>query len=139
MIQINTPLNEEKVNNLFKYNNIIDNNNQEFKNVFSAVQIEFTVINNGENDLQNCSLLQVRFGDEYLNCIPKTIAESIKQGMSTIIITNEVQRNMPFKMSLVVKIPDESTKGYYEGYFRMFTPNGLPFGKVIYVKVLNGD
>ena len=126
LIQINTPLNEEKVNNLFKYNNIIDNNNQEFKNVFSAVQIEFTVINNGENDLKNCYILPVRFGSEYLNCNPK-------------IITNEVQRNMPFKMNLVVKIPDENTKGYYEGYFRMFTPNGLPFGKVIYVKVLNGD
>ena len=75
--------------------------------------------------LKNCYILPVRFGDEYLTCNPK-------------IITDEIQRNMSLKVILVVRVP-QNNKGYFEGYFRMFTPGGLPFGNVLCVKVLNGD
>lgn len=125
LIQINKSLNDENVDNLSKYSNIIGNNNQEFKNVPSSFQLEFTVINNGENDLKDCYLLPVRYGDEYLTCNPKKIEDNI-------------QRNMSVKIVLVVRIPNIN-KGYFEGYFRMFTPHGLPFGNVLFVKVLNGD
>ena len=121
LIQVNKSLKDE----LYKYNNIIGNNNQEFKNVPSSFQLEISIINSGENDLKNCYILPVRFGDEYLTCNPK-------------IITDEVQRNMSVKIILVVRVP-QNNKGYFEGYFRMFTPNGLPFGNVLCVKVLNGD
>lgn len=121
LIQVNKSLNDE----LYKYNNIIGNNNQEFKNVPSSFQLEISIINSGENDLKNCYILPVRFGDEYLTCNPK-------------IITDEIQRNMSLKVILVVRVP-QNNKGYFEGYFRMFTPGGLPFGNVLCVKVLNGD
>jgi hypothetical protein len=121
LIQVNKSLTEQ----LFKYNNIIGNNNQEFKNVPSSFQLEISIINSGENDLKNCYILPVRFGDEYLTCNPK-------------IVNDEVQRNMSLKIVLVVRVP-HNNKGYFEGYFRMFTPNGMPFGNVLCVKVLNGD
>ena len=124
LIQVNKPLNDEDEDNIYKYGNIIGNNNQEFKNVPSSFQLEISVINSGENDLKDCYILPVRYGEDYLSCNPKVIKE-------------EVQRNMTVKIILVIRVPND--KGYFEGYFRMFTPHGLPFGKVLYVKVLNGD
>ena len=125
LIQLNKALNDDDEDSLFKYNNIIGNNNQEFKNVPTYFQMTITVINNGEKDLKNCYILPVRFGEDYLTCNAKVISE-------------EVQRNMPVEIELLIKVPN-CNKGYFEGYFRMFTPNGLPFGDVLYVKVLNGN
>ena len=122
LIQLNKALNDEKDN--IKYSNIIGNKSQEFKNEPSSFQIEISVVNNGEEDLKNCYILPVRFGDEYLSCIPK-------------IITESVERNNPIKISLVIRVPNN--KGYFEGYFRMFSPIGLPFGDILNVKVLNGN
>ena len=125
LIQINKSLNDDTDDNLCKYSNIIGNNNIELKSIPSSFQLEINIINNGEKDLKDCYILPIRYGPEYLSCHPK-------------IIKDEVQRNMSIKVSIVVKLP-HSNKGYFEGYFRMFTPNGLPFGNVLYLKVLNGD
>ena len=125
LIQVNKALDNYDDDDLCNYNNIIGNNNQEFKNVPSSFQLEINFINNGENDLKDCYILPVRFGDEYLKCNPK-------------VITGEIQRNCPAKINLVVRVP-QNNKGYFEGYFRMFTPQGLPFGDVLCVKVLNGE
>ena len=125
LIQINKSLNDEKDDNLCKYSNIIGNNYQELKSIPSTFQLEINIINNGEKDLKDCYILPIRYGPDYLTCRPK-------------IIKDEVQRNMLVKATIVVKLP-HSNKGYFEGYFRMFTPNGLPFGNVLYIKVLNGD
>ena len=125
LIQINKALKDENVDNLSKYNNIIGNNNQEFKNVPESFQLEVSIINNGENNLKDCYILPVRFGKEYLSCNPKVIQE-------------DTQRNMIVKIILIIRVPHVN-KGYFEGYFRMFTPNGLPFGKVLCVTVLNGE
>ena len=124
-IQINKSLDDKNMDTLYKYNNIIGNNNLEFKNMPSSFQIEITVINTGENDLNDCYILPVRYGKNYLTCNPK-------------VIKDEIQRNMSIIISLLVRLPNDN-KGYFEGYFRMFTPYGLPFGTVIFVKVLNGD
>ena len=124
LIRVNKSLNDKDEDNLYKYNNIIGNNNQEFKNVPSSFQLEISVINIGENDLNNCYILPVRFGEDYLSCNPKVIKE-------------EVQRNMTVKIILVIRVPND--KGYFEGYFRMFTPKGLPFGNVINIKLAIGN
>jgi len=121
LIQINKSKNED----LSKYNNIIGNNNQEFQNVPSSFSIDFSVVNSGDADLENCYVLPVRYGDKYLTCSPK-------------IIEGSAQRNFIVKISLLVRLPSND-KGYFEGYFRMFTPSGLPFGDVLFVKVQNGD
>ena len=122
LIQVNKALNEE--DNIYKYNNIIGNTNQVFKNVPLSFPIEFSVVNCGKEDLQDCYILPVRYGEEYLSCIPKKISDS-------------VIRNISIKINLVVRVP--KNKGYFEGYFRMFTPSGLPFGNTLCVKVLNGE
>ena len=119
-IQITKNLNDD----ILKYNNIIGSYCKEFKNVENSFKLEFTVVNNGENDLQNCFILPVRFGDDYLCCDAYIIKDSVKRGMNT-------------KINLDVKLPKNI--GYFEGYFRMFTPSGLPFGNVISIKVLNGN
>ena len=120
LIQINKYIKED----LSKYNNVIGNYRKEFQNVDEFFTLEFVVVNNGENDLNNCCILPIRYGDEYLSCDAK-------------IITNSIKRGMNLKISLDVKTPQRT--GFFEGYFRMFTPSGLPFGNIIYIKVLNGN
>lgn len=123
LIQLNKALDDES-EELYKYDNIIGNNNKLFKNVPIAFPIEISVVNCGENDLKGCYILPVRFGEDYLSCIPKKI-------------DNEFPRNISIKINLVVRLPRD--KGSFEGYFRMFTPSGLPFGNIVFIKVLNGD
>ena len=120
LIQVTKCLNED----IFKYNNIIGNYRKEFINVDESFNFEFVMINNGENNLQNCYILPIRYGEEYLFCKSKKITDSI-------------QRSANSKISLEVKVPKKD--GYFEGFFRMFTPNGIPFGNVINIKVLNGN
>jgi hypothetical protein len=78
LIQVNKALND-KEENIYKYNNIIGNSNQVFKNVPLSFPIEFSVANYGEEDLKDCYILPVRYGEEYLSCIPKKISESVKR------------------------------------------------------------
>ena len=119
-IQINKCL-TQNIN--FKYNNIIGNYNKEFRNVSSNYfNLELTIVNTGKNDLRGCYILPIRFGDEYLDCIPKTIKESVKQGKPITIDLNIIKSN--------------NNCDNLKGYFRMFTPEGLPFGNVIFINVL---
>ena len=70
-------------NNFFKFSNIIGNYNKEFEYISSPFfELELTVVNNGENDLEKCYFLPIRYGGEYLDCIPKVITQSIKKCMS---------------------------------------------------------
>ena len=109
---------------ILKYNNIIGKYQKEFQNVDEKFKFELTLVNNGENDLKNCYILPIKYGEQYLTCEPKKITDEIKRGMKTNI-------------SIDVKLPKKI--GYFEGYLRMFTPNGIPFGNVIYIKVINGN
>ena len=122
LIQVNKSISEDL---LYNYNNIIGNNDEEFKNVPSSFQIELNVINNGENNLKGCYILPIRYGEDYLSCSPKQIEE-------------DVQRNMMVKLCPIIRLPHDN-KGYFEGYFRMFTPKGFPFGNVFHMTVLNGE
>ena len=124
LIQVNTPINEEE-KNLLKYDNLISKNTFELKveskSDIDNLEIEFEVANTGLTNLQNCYFLPVRYGDDYLKCKTRVINEQIDMQFSEMI-----------KLNLSSPISD---KKYYEGYFRLFTPDGLPFGQVINVKV----
>ena len=122
LIQVNKSISED---NLYKYSNIIGNNDEEFKDVPSSFQIELNIINNGENNLKGCYFLPIRYGEDYLSCRPKQIDE-------------DVERNMKVKLFPIIRLPHENT-GYFEGYFRLFTPEGFPFGDVFHMTVLNGE
>jgi len=119
-IQINKNLEDD----ISKYNNIIGKYCKEFTGVEQTFKLEFIIINSGEKDLQNCYVLPVRFGEKYISCNGIKITDSIGRGMKT-------------KISLDVKLPKNF--GYFEGYFRMFTPSGLPFGNVVSIKALVGN
>ena len=119
-IQVNKPLLGNE-NNVLNYNNMISNNNQEIKNVQEDFEIPVDFINNGETNLKNCYVLPIRYGDEYLTCSPAVISESVVMNYNNSI-------------NLEIKIPQNNRK-YYEGYFRMFTPNGLPFGQIFFIRV----
>jgi hypothetical protein len=128
LIQVNKPLSSQE-NIILKYNNIIPKNNIELKvdgeSDYDELFIEFDLINNGFTNLKNCYFLPVRYGDDYLKCLPKVISENIDM-------------NYTEKIKLYLKLPN-SGKKYYEGYFRMFTPCGLPFGQVIFIKLFLDD
>ena len=121
---MNTPINDEE-KNLLKYDNLISKNTFELKveskSDIDNLEIEFEVANTGLTNLQNCYFLPVRYGDDYLKCKTRVINEQIDMQFSEMI-----------KLNLISPISD---KKYYEGYFRLFTPDGLPFGQVINVKV----
>ena len=116
-------LNKNSDDDISKYSNIIGKYQKEFQNVDEKFKLDFTLVNNGENDLKNCYILPIRYGEQYLTCEPKKI--------------DEIKKEMKIHISFDVKLPKKI--GYYEGYFRMFTPNGIPFGDVIYIKVINGN
>ena len=124
LIQVNTPINGEE-NNLSKFDNLISKNTFELKadskSDIDNLEIEFELVNNGLTNLQKCYFLPVRYGDDYLKCKTRLINEQIDMHESEIIRLNLCSPN--------------SNKKYYEGYFRLFTPEGLPFGQVINVKV----
>jgi len=119
-IQIKGPIQKD---DYFEYNNIIGNYIKEINNITSNgnyYDLKITVINNGEKDLKDCYILPVRYGDEYLFCDSKKIRDSVTPGKS-------------YDTQLKLKIP-KIKKGIYKGYFRMFTPQKLPFGDVVFVK-----
>ena len=126
LIQVNKPLLGDE-NNILKYDNIISNNNQEIKIDSSDIEeskvfpFGIEIANSGENNLEDCYILPVRYGEDYLRC------EKVK-------INESIERNYSEKIKMMIILPN-SDKKYYEGYFRMFTPSGLPFGQVIFIKV----
>ena len=117
LIQINSPIDVD----IIKYNNIIANNNKEEKKDSKDFFYTFTCLNNGSIEWKNCYILPVRYGDEYLTCEPLKINKVINQLYS-------------YEISLKISVPDTNKKTY-EGYFRMFTEEGLPFGQVITIKI----
>ena len=129
-IQINKSLEQ---NNFFKYRNIIGNYNKEFEYISSDFfDLELTVINNGENDLEKCYFLPVRYGEEYLDCVPTIIRQSVKNGMP---ITIKLCIRKPNKNCINRKTINTKNK-CFKGFFRMFTPEGIPFGNIAVIKVL---
>ena len=117
-IQINKKLDED----ISKYSIVLGNYQKEFQNVEDMFNLEFVIVNNGERDLKNCYILPIRYGENYLSSDSKIITDSIKK------------ENI-YKIDLIIKVPKKS--GYFEGYFRMFSPNGLPFGDVIHIFAVN--
>ena len=131
LIQVNVPLDGDD-KNVLKYNNIISKNNLEIKLSASDLDdsltfpVNFEFLNNGENNLKDCYILPIRYGEDYLSCA------SINK------FNEDIEMNYSGKFGLMIKIPNLNKK-YYEGYFRMFTPCGLPFGQVIFIKLFLDD
>ena len=122
IIRVNEPINDE---NLIYYNNLFGNNNKVIQTDGISFKFNVPIVNTGENELQNCYISPVRYGDEYLSCIPKKIEEVMN-------------RNDKCEIEIVISLHGEE-RGVYEGYFRMFTSKGLPFGDLLKVKAVYGE
>ena len=93
--------------------------------------MEVNIINIGENNLQYCFLSPIRFGKEYLGCLKQTISEEAKKGekikLNIFIIFDDIDEDEDQN--------DINLLDYYEGYFRLMTKEGIPFGDILYIKL----
>lgn len=116
------------VMNINKYNCIFTPNRKEEIRDFAPFDIEFDVINNGTFDLDGCFISPIRFGKHYLGCIKKTITDNSGKGERT-------------KIKTLITFEDDITDNnfqpleQYEGYYRLMTKQGIPFGDIFYLQV----
>ena len=92
---------------------------------FEAFDFEIEIINNGIESLQGCFISPIRFGKKYIGCTKDSIE-------------SEVQNGGKYTMKTIIKFEDENIiEKYrqYEGYFRLMTQEGLPFGDIFYLQV----
>ena len=122
-IKINFPIIDvdiQKYNSIFSPNKLFLKENKYF-------QTNIKIVNNGENDLQGCFLSPIRFGKKYLGCIKATILEHTKRGEIATL------------KDVLIKFEDEDEserEDEYEGYFRLMTKQGIPFGDILYIRVI---
>ena len=119
-ILVKSPINDD----ITKYNNKFLQCWEVFKNRFSSFEIKIQIANIGEKDLKNCFISYIKFTGSYLLC-------------EKFIITENFVKNEIKEIKLKIILPDEKDKSSFEGHFRMFNANGLPFGDVLTVKVMN--
>ena len=111
--------------NLFRPNKILLNNNKE------SFEINFEILNKGASNLKGCYISSIKASKEYLKCIKKVITEDIKK--------DEKKR---IKLSIIFDDEDEdedANQDVFEGYYRLFTEEGIPFGDVLYLQVIAED
>ena len=120
-------LNEPVYADIQKYNCIFSPNKKLIKKNFEPFEIDIDIINNGENNLKGCFISPIRFGKKYLGCLKKTITEECKRGDKICL-----EVTMKFDDDL----DEDSLENVYEGYFRLMTENGIPFGDIFYIKVI---
>ena len=122
-IKLNNPV----LLDIQKYNSIFSPNKKLLKkNQYEPFEININIINNGNNNLQGCFFSPIRFGKNYLGCLQKTILDKCEKGGSV-------------KLEILFTFPDdeedEDLRDSYEGYFRLMTKHGIPFGDIFYIKV----
>lgn len=92
---------------------------------FEAFDFEIEIINNGIESLQGCFISPIRFGKKYIGCTKDSIESEVRNGEK-------------YTMKTMIKFEDENIiekNNQYEGYFRLMTQEGLPFGDIFYLQV----
>ena len=122
-IKINSPvaLDIQTFNSIFSPNKLL------LKKKLEPFEIEIDIINNGESSLKGCFISPIRFGKKYLGCLKQSIINSCDKGDK-------------ITLTIVIKFDDEefeeNTLNMYEGYFRLMTVEGIPFGDIFYIKLI---
>ncbi len=111
---------------IIKYNNKFNPSAEIFKNIYESLDISFKITNIGENNLKNCYITYINFNGNYLWC-PK------------YIINDNCEKNNTIEVVLKINFKEQNNnkKGLFEGHFRMFNQNGVPFGDILKIKVKN--
>lgn len=125
-IRIKIPMNQinMEINN---YSCIFTPNRRVEYQKYGIFEIETEVINNGRIDLLLCFISPVRFGKKYLGCNRASVLEHVNSGEK-------------YKIKMIIKFEDENEEPFeplkkYEGYFRLMTQEGIPFGDILYLQV----
>ena len=121
-LKLNSPILVE----IQKYNSLFSPKNQLLKTKEEPFEVKIDIINNGEKNLKGCFISPIRFGNKYLGCLKKTILEECNKGEK-------------ISLDVLVKFEDEDEEdeslNVYEGYFRLMTQEGIPFGDIFNIKV----
>ncbi len=72
--------------------------------------------------------LSIKTDKKYLKCNKEVIKQDVKP-------------DKKIRMNLTIYFNDDgdSNQDVYEGYFRLFTDEGIPFGDVIFLQVVTED
>jgi hypothetical protein len=123
-IKFNTPVEQD----IQKYNCIFSPNKILLKQKLDPFELDITIINNGEIDLKGCFFSSIRFGNKYLGCIKQSIVEKCEKGGKVTL------------KNVIIKFDEdeleENINNIYEGYFRLMTIEGVPFGDIFYIKFI---
>lgn len=123
-IKLNNPIFEDiqKYNSIFSPNKKLITQKEE-----QPFEIKIDIINNGEKNLKGCFISPIRFGKNYLGCLKTTILDDCKKGDK-------------ITLNVLIKFEDEEDEeellDSYEGFFRLMTKDGIPFGDIYNIKVL---
>ena len=108
--------------NLFRPNKIFLNNSN--KEPFETI---FEILNKGEKNLKGCYISSIKASHDYLSCVKKVITEDIKK---------EEKKRIKLMIKFQEDEDEESSQDVYEGYYRLFTEEGIPFGDILYIQVI---
>ena len=124
-VQINKPVKNDIKNykNLFRPNKIFMSINR------GPFEVTFEINNKGKNSLKGCYFLPIKTDKKYLKCKKEIIKQDIKP-------------DEKMRMNLNIDFNDEDeddNQDVYEGYYRLFTDEGVPFGDILYLQVVIED
>ena len=109
-----------------KYDCKLNVSNNIFFNKFKPFEIDVMVGNTGLKTLENCFISYIMFNENHLWC-------------EKCVLKSEVQKNDSVEIKLQINLPNENKDkiGIFEGQFRMFNSEGIPFGDILIIKVQN--
>ena len=115
-LRINKPINVD----INKYDNLIQGNIQNLKIKNGKSYAKISIFNSGIESLKNCYLMPICYGYPYILGNKITVKKDVERGeMVDLVIELEIPDN-PNKI-----------KKQFASIWRMFTKEGIPFGKVI--------
>ena len=115
-LRINKPKNID----INKYDNLIQGNNQKLKLKNGKGYAKVNIINSGIESFKNCYLSPICYGSYYITGKKIKIEKDIERGDNIdLIIELEVEEN------------EINSNKQYISIWRMFTEEGIPFGKII--------
>ena len=116
----------EKDEDILKYDAKFNPSSKILRNVKDIPKIKFTLANTGQKDLENCYIGYIKLDKNHLWCdrikIEK-IERNSKKTIEEFILKYDNEENNTFNI--------------FEGHFRMFTENGIPFGDILKVRIIN--
>lgn len=111
-----------------KYDNKISPNSQIFKNIKESFDINFKIANTGEKDFSKCYITYIKFDKNFLYCEKYVFEDKFEKSESKdITLKIYFNENDNFNINF----------NTFEGDFRMFTKQGIPFGDILKIKVIN--